>query len=186
VVSSHTIEADQLNMTQLTINTHGTTHLDAPFHFIADGKTVDQLDLSKCIGPARLIDLSNKNPNEPVEVADLEAHADVIVSGARILLRFNWDKVYPQPRYFTEHPYLTLEAARWLASREIAMLGIDSPTPNQNDWVEVHTILLAAEIIIVEALAHLERLPDREFLFMAAPLLIVGRDGAPIRALALV
>jgi kynurenine formamidase len=186
VTPTHTIESDQLNMTQLTINTHGTTHLDAPYHFVADGKTVDQLDLSKCIGPARLIDLTHKGPNEPVEVADLEPHADIVIPGARILLRFDWDKVYPEPRYFSDHPFLTIELSRWLASRGIAMLGLDSPTPNQTDWVEVHTILLSAEIVIVEALSHLERLPADEFFFMAAPLRIVGRDGAPVRALALV
>ena len=186
VTPSHTIEKDQLNMTLLTINTHGTTHLDAPFHFVANGRTVDQLDLSKCIGSARMIDLAHKGANEPVEVADLEAYADIVVPGARLLLRFDWDKVYPEARYFSEHPYLTVELAEWLASREIAMLGLDSPTPNQTDWVKVHTILLRAEIVIVEALAHLERLPNREFFFMAAPLRIVGRDGAPVRAMALV
>ena len=186
VVATHTLEKDKLHMTKLTINTHGTTHLDAPFHFLADGRTVDQLDLSKCIGPARVIDLTHKGPNEPVEVADLEAYADVIAPGARILFRFDWDKVYPEARYFTDHPYVTLELARWLASKRIALLGLDSPTPNQTDWVEVHTILLEAEIVIVEALTHLERLPAGEFFFMAAPLLIVGRDGAPVRALALI
>ena len=186
VVATHTLEKDQLHMTQLTINTHGTTHLDAPFHFVAEGKTVDQLDLAKCIGPARVIDLTHKEPNESVEVADLEPYAGMITPDARVLFRFDWDKVYPEARYFTDHPYITVDLARWLASRRIAMLGLDLPTPNQTDWLEVHTILLEAEIVIVEALTHLEQLPAGEFFFMAAPLLIVGRDGAPVRALALV
>jgi arylformamidase len=186
VTPTHTLEKDQLNMTLLTINTHGTTHLDAPFHFVADGRTVDQLDLSKCIGPARMIDLTHKGASQPVEIADLEAYDDTVVPGARLLFRFDWDKVYPEPRYFSDHPYLTVELAEWLASRKVAMIGLDTPTPNQTDWVKVHTILLRAEIVIVEALAHLERLPTHEFFFMAAPLLIVGRDGAPVRAMALV
>ena len=184
---SHTLEEDQLNATRLCIGTHGTTHLDAPYHFVPGGKTIDQLDLSKCIGPARVIDLTHKGDNDPVEVADLEKHDDIVTPGSRILLRFDWDRVYPDPRYIKDHPCITLDLAEWLASKRIALLGLDSPTPNQTDWVEAHTLLLEAEIVIVEALTRLDQLPlDRPFFFMAAPLLIMGRDGAPIRALALV
>jgi kynurenine formamidase len=173
-------------MTKLTINTHGTTHLDAPAHFLPDGKSVDELDLSKCIGPAKVINLTHKGSNEPVDVADLDLYASWVVPGARIILRFGWDRVYPQAHYITDHPYLTLGATEWFASRGIAMLGMDLPTPNQTDWIEAHTTLLQAGIVIVEALAHLDRLPVEEFFFMAAPLLILGCDGAPIRALGLV
>ena len=184
---SHTLEADQLNSTRLIIGTHGTTHLDAPYHFVPDGKTIDQLDLSKCIGSARVIDLTHKKPNDPVEPSDLAKYDDIIVPGARIMLRFGWDTVYPEPSYIKDHPYMTLGLCEWLASRQIAMVGMDSPTPNQTDWVEAHTLLLSAEIVIVEALTHLERLPaDEPFFLMAAPLLIMGRDGAPVRALAVI
>jgi kynurenine formamidase len=63
------------------------------------------------------------------------------------------------------------------------MLGMDLPTPNQTDWIAAHTTLLQAEIVIVEALGHLDRVTVDEFFFIAAPLLILGCDGAPIRAL---
>jgi kynurenine formamidase len=186
VITTNTIANDHMNATKLVISTHGTTHLDAPAHFIEGGKTIEQLDLSKCIGPARVVDLTHKGLKAPVDVGDLEAHASVFVPDARVLLRFGWDKVYPEPAYFSDHPFLTIGAATWLASRQIAMLGMDSPTPTPTDWIEVHKILLGAEIVIVEALAHLEQLPASEFFFMAAPLLILGREGAPVRALALV
>jgi arylformamidase len=186
VITTNTIANDHMNATKLVISTHGTTHLDAPAHFIEGGKTIEQLDLAKCIGPARVVDFASKGLKAPVDVSDLEAHAHVFVPGARVLLRFGWDKVYPEPAYFSDHPYLTIGAAAWLASRQIAMLGMDSPTPTPTDWIEVHRILLGAEIILVEALAHLEQLPEGEFFFMAAPLLILGREGAPVRALALV
>jgi kynurenine formamidase len=186
VVVTNTIANDHMNATKLVISTHGTTHLDVPYHFIDGGKTVEQLDLEKCIGPARVVDFTGKGQKAAVDVGDLEAHAGVFVPGARVLLRFGWDKVYPGPAYFSDHPYLTIGAANWLASRQIAMLGMDSPTPTPTDWIEVHTILLRAEIVLVEALAHLDQLPAGEFFFMAAPLLILGRDGAPVRALAIV
>jgi len=186
VVTTNTIANDHMNATKLVISTHGTTHLDAPSHFIDGGKTIEQLDLGKCIGPARVVDFTGIDRKAPVDVSDLEAHAHVFVPGARVLLRFGWDKVYPEPAYFSDHPYLTIDAAAWLASRGIALLGMDSPTPTPTDWIEVHKLLLGAEIVLVEALAHLEQLPAGEFFFMAAPLLILGREGAPVRALALV
>jgi len=187
VVETHTVAKDKMNATKLTINTHGTTHLDAPYHFFPAGRTVDQLDLSACIGSARVMDLTDKQGKVPVEAADLEQRAEIFKPGARVLLRFDWDRRYPKPEYFTDHPYLTLESCRWLAEHKVALLGMDSPTPNQTDWVEAHQTLLRAQIVIVEALANLDQLPlDREFLFMAAPLRLMGRDGAPIRALAIV
>src|SRR3990172_10338786 len=114
---THTLASDSFNLTKLTINTHGTTHLDAPSHFLETGKTVDQLDLSKCIGPALMINLDHKGPKDPVVVADLQAYADAIIPNSRVLMRFGWDGAYPDPRYFTDHPYLTLEVAKWFASR---------------------------------------------------------------------
>jgi len=80
---------------------------------------------------------------------------------------------------------LTLDAARWIAERRIGLLGMDTPTPS-TDWKECHHILLkkGVEIVIVEALTNLEKLPA-QFTFIGFPLNIKGRDGAPIRAVAL-
>jgi kynurenine formamidase len=183
---THTLTSDSFNLSKLTINTHGTTHLDAPSHFLETGKTVDQLNLSKCIGPALMINLSHKGPKDPVEVADLEAYAKDITPNSRVLMYFGWDKTYPEARYFTDHPYLSLNAAKWFASKGVGLLGFDIPTPNLDDAVEIHQILLNAEIVLVEALAKLDQLPPHGFLFMAVPLRILGCDGSPVRALAVV
>lgn len=77
---------------------------------------------------------------------------------------------------------MTLAASEYLASREIRMIGMDTPTPSQ-DWYEVHHVLLGKEIVIVETLTRLDELPDT-FVFMGFPLNIKGRDGSPIRAVA--
>ena len=79
---------------------------------------------------------------------------------------------------------MTLDAAEYLASRVLRLIGMDRPTPSQ-DWYEAHHILLGEEIVIVESLTGLDQLPD-EFVFMGFPLNIKGRDGSPIRAVAMV
>ena len=185
----HTIEESGYNTTRLALSSHHGTHLDAPLHFVADGAPVDRLDLAKCVGPALLVDLSAKKAGEPIDLSDLEPYRDRIGPGSRVVIRTGWDRVYPDPRYFTDFPYITLELARWLADRGIALLGMDMPTPNGNSLqatTDVHQALLEAEVVIVEWLARLEEIPGDEFYFIAAPLKIRGRDGSPVRALALV
>jgi kynurenine formamidase len=186
VIVHNTIDSIGYNMTQLSIGTHQGTHLDAPFHFLDDGKTVDQLDLHKCIGPALLVDLSHKKAKEPLTVEDFAHVADRIGEGTRLIYRTDWHKQFPHKHYFTDFPYMTIELAAWLAERKIGMIGMDVPTPNPTDFDPIHKILLREEIVIVEGLANLGDIGAEEFFFMAAPLRIKGRDGSPVRALAIV
>ncbi|RXZ79791.1 cyclase family protein [Paenibacillaceae bacterium] len=185
VVVHNTIETIGYNISQLSLSTHQGTHLDAPFHFLADGKTVEQLDLHKCIGEAFLIDLSHKQAKEPICVSDFLPFESYITEGSRIIYRTDWYKQFPGLHYFSDFPYMTLELAQWLADRKIGMIGMDVPTPNPADYDPVHKILLGAEIVIVEGLAYLDQVKQSEFFFMAAPLKVSGRDGAPIRAVAM-
>lgn len=185
VIVHNTTESIGYNITQLSMSTHQGTHLDAPFHFLDDGKTVEQLDLSKCIGEALLVDLSHKQPKEAITVQDFAPFADRIGEGTRLIYRTDWHKQFPHKHYFSDFPYMTVELAEWLAARKIALIGMDVPTPNPTDFDPVHKILLRAEIVIVEGLAHLGDIGTDSFFFMAAPLRIRGRDGSPVRALAM-
>lgn len=130
VKSYHTIAAAGYNTTRLSLSSHHGTHLDAPFHFLNDGFGVDRIDLAKCVGPAVIIDMSHKGPRASIGIEDLAPYADRIGQGARVILRTGWDRVYPDPRYFTDFPNITLAAATWLAEQGIALLGMDMPTPN--------------------------------------------------------
>ncbi|OMF26517.1 hypothetical protein BK133_20395 [Paenibacillus sp. FSL H8-0548] len=186
VIVHHTVDSMGYNMTQLSMSTHQGTHLDAPFHFLDEGKTVDELDLHRCIGEAMLVDLTHKKAGEPIIISDFGAYKDRIGEGTRLIFRTDWYKQYPHKHYFTDFPYMTLELAQWLADRKIAMIGMDIPTPNPTDFDPVHKILLGAEIVIVEALANLGDIGQEQFFFMAAPLKILGRDGSPVRAIAMV
>jgi len=189
VIPHNTVASIGYNITQISLSTHQGTHLDAPFHFYDDGKTVDQMRLDQFYGPATLIDLapgSRLAPKSPITPAMFQPHAKKFQRGAKIIYRTGWSRKFGTPEFFSDFPTLTLDAARWIAERRIGLLGMDTPTPS-TDWKDCHHILLkkGVEIVIVEGLTNLERLPA-QFTFIGFPLNIKGRDGAPIRAVALV
>jgi len=102
ICKSHRIDECGYRMSLLVLGNHSGTHLDAPSHFVEEGEGLDAVPLERCIGPAVVLDFSAKAPNEPITVSDLEAHADEIVEGARILLRTDWDRRFGEDAYFAE------------------------------------------------------------------------------------
>jgi arylformamidase len=185
VIEHYRIEDVGYNITQLLISTHTGTHLDAPFHFLDDGLTVDQLDLRRGFGPAWVLDFSHKGPNEEITAAELLPHESKLQAGSRLIFRTGWDRVYPEPRYFSDMSALSLEACRTLAERGVACVAIDTPSVNWSDYAAAHRALLGAEVLIVESLRGLERLKGDQVILVALPLRIRGRDGSPCRAVAL-
>lgn len=184
VKAHNTVESIGYNITQLSISSHQGTHLDAPYHFFNDGMTVDKLPLDSFTGKAICIDVSYKRPKQPLTVEDFLPYEEKIVEGSRIIYRTGWDRMFPRTEYFSDFPYLSMELAEWFAGKRIKMLGMDTPSPSAADWMYVHHALLGKGIVIVEGLANLEAL-DEEFIFIAAPLKIKGRDGSPVRAIAI-
>lgn len=172
------------NISQITIGSHQGTHLDAMYHFLDDGKTLDQMPLEWFYGPARLLRIP-KEANEELTVKDFLPYEELLVPGARIIFETGWHRHFGRDYFFSDFPSLSQEAARFLAEKNIRMLGMDMPTPGK-DWFELHhDILLPKEIVIVESLANLDKVPE-QFTFIGFPLNFKGRDGSPIRAVALV
>jgi len=189
IITHNTITSIGYNITQISMSTHQGTHLDAPRHFYDEGNPVDAVPLQRFFGPATLVDLAPGaalEPKQPITIDMLAAQADRFEPGAKIVYRTGWDRAFGQPRYFTDFPSLTPDAAEWIADRRIGLLGMDTPTPG-TQWKEIHLALLrpGTEIVVVEGLAHLDLLPAR-FTLAAFPLKITGRDGSPIRAVAIV
>jgi kynurenine formamidase len=178
-----TVATTQFNTTQITIGTHQGTHLDAMYHFLEDGKTVDRMPLEWFYGPARVLRIP-KQAGEEIALEDLRPFEPHLQPEAKVVLATGWHRHFGAPDFFTNYPSLTVEAARYLASRRIRLLGMDMPSPSQQ-WLEIHHLLQArdVEIVLVEALANLDALPD-EFTFIGFPLNFQGRDGSPIRAVA--
>ncbi len=173
------------NISQLSMSTHFGTHLDAPFHFFEDGETVEQLDLRRGIGPAVVIDLRHKVRNEEIGLEDLESYTHRLGRGSRVVLHTGWDQQYPQPHYFSDQPYIGLEACTWLVERGVSTVAMDMPTIFPAEYIKAHHILLGAKILVIEGLARLDQLTSDEVILMALPLRIRGRDGSPCRAIAL-
>ena len=183
IVPHGTTATLRYNITQIVMSSHQGTHLDAMFHFVEDGRTLDRMPLDWFHGPAHLLRIP-KPPRAEITPEDFLPYEHLLVPEAKIIYETGWHRRFGTPGFFDDFPTLTQDAARYLAGRRIRMLGMDTPTPSR-DWYEVHHILLgpAAEIVIVESLANLDRVPDT-FTFIGFPLNFKGRDGSPIRAVA--
>jgi kynurenine formamidase len=181
-----TMARDRCNVSRITMGSHVGTHLDAMAHFVPNGRTIEQMPLDWFHGPARVLRLP-KAPREEITKADFARHEALLAPGARVLFDTGWAREFGTERFFEDFPSMTQEAARYLASRRLRLIGMDTPTPGR-DYYEIHHTLLApdVEMVIVESLANLGALPeDAEFTFIGFPLRWAGGDGSPIRAVAL-
>ncbi|MFL6844116.1 MAG: cyclase family protein [Allosphingosinicella sp.] len=156
------------------------TYLDTPFHRYADGE-----DLA-AVGLERLAGLEGLCVRCEGTAADSDLFERLDVAGKAVLVHTGWDRHWRTDAYFTGHPYLTEAAARLLAERGAALVGIDSY--NIDDTATrrrpVHTILLGAGTLICEHMTNLGALPESGFRFTAAPPKIAGMGTFPVRAFA--
>jgi kynurenine formamidase len=160
------------------------TYLDSPFHRYADGKDLSELPLES------LADLEAVVIHAVgLRAIGLDAVYEVIVKNHAVLFRTDWWLHWGTPEYWSgNHPFLTAEAAQYLADEGAALVGIDSYNMDDtNDLTRpAHTILLGTEIPIVEHLCHLDLLPDASFRFSAVPVKVKGFGTFPVRAFAVV
>ncbi|RMF83291.1 MAG: cyclase family protein [Nitrospinota bacterium] len=180
------IDRDGFCVHQLHLGTHTGTHIDAPSHFIPAGRTIEQLELDRFIGPAVVIDCTDKGTREAITLEDITRHSGSIGAGDIVLFYTGWDRKLHSPRY-ADHPYLLPEGAEWLVEQGVKVVGIDALNidPTWTNHFPVHDILLGKEVLIVENLTNLDRIKDSRPLVMLLPLPLAGCDGSPIRAVAL-
>ena len=160
---------------QIIMNMHTGTHLDRGLHMIPDGTTVESLNLENVICPCKVLDLTN--------VASAITEADLsnkkISPGDFILL-----KTRNSTEDILEGEYVFLEksGAEFLQKKSIRGVGIDGlGIERSQPGHETHLTLLSSEIVILEGL-RLENVSEGEYFLFAAPILIVGAEAAPIRA----
>lgn len=189
VTTAKRLEVEGWNATTLSLYSHCGTHMDAPFHFLSDGHTLDQQDLSVCVGPATVINLAPASPSQLITVNDLGALADSIQPGARLLFRTDWYKRFGTPEYRNELPRISIELAQWLVEKQVAMIGVEPPSVadvnNMQELTDVHQTLFRGKVLIVEGLANMDQLRSTQVEFTALPLKIIGGDGSPVRAIAI-
>lgn len=161
------------------------TYVDSPFHRFADGKDLSELDLASLANlNGRVIRVTGR-AERAISPADLEG---LDLGGKAVLIHTGWDRHWKTEQYFDGHPYLTGDAAQYLAEAGPALVGIDSYNIDDTDDGSrpVHSILLRAGIPIAEHLCGLDRLPDEGFRFFAVPVKVKGFGTFPVRAFALV
>lgn len=167
---------------------HSGTHVDAPAHVLAGGATLAGLPLSRFAGPGVVLDLRQRAGLAVAEV-DLAPHLALLERErpAFVLLRTGDEALWGLPDYYPRGAYLAPEAAQLLAGLPgLSGVGLDagSADPAGSRELPAHHVLLGAGLVIVENLRGLGLLPGRGFTFLCLPLL--GLDGSPVRAAALV
>ena len=158
------------------------TYIDSPFHRYADGKDLSEMPLESVTELEGILFHTDQRSNG----AGLFGNADV--RGKAVLIHTGWDRHWRTDQYFEEHPFLTESAATWLKDAGATLVGIDSHNIDDISTGErpVHTILLGAEIPIVEHMCRLEAIPDGPFKFCAAPAKVKSVGTFPVRAYAVV
>ncbi|HLV02953.1 MAG TPA: cyclase family protein, partial [Acidobacteriota bacterium] len=159
------------------------TYIDSPFHRWADGPDLAALALEQVADLEGLV--FRADPSRRAIGPELFASAGTEgVRGKAVLVHTGWSRHWGTDAYYHGHPFLTQEAAQWLADAGVALVGIDSL--NIDDTADgrrpVHSILLRAGIPIVEHLCRLEELPDSGFRFHAVPVKVRGFSSFPVRA----
>jgi len=159
------------------------TYLDSPFHRYADGADLSELKLAALADVPGIVVRRPWENGLALEPGHLEG-ADV--AGKAVLVHTGWDRHWRTDGYFGEHPYLTAEAADWLAEHGAVVVGIDSVNiDNMHARARpVHTRLLGAGIPICEHMTGLGSLPDEGFRFAAVPPKVKGMGTFPVRAYA--
>lgn len=189
---------DEATAYQLVMNEHTGTHVDAPAHFLPPGhphhRWVDEVPVDQWIGQACLIGCETVAPRSAVgadHVRAWEADHGRIERGDIPVFAFGWWRkwaVRPDDGGFlTDWPGLGLDCVELLLDRSIKAVGVDTLSPDVygDTSSPVHRALLGEGVVIVENLAHLDRVPPR-FTLLALPLKVKGGSGAPCRATGLV
>lgn len=180
------IETEGRETRKITLGTHTGTHIDAPLHFIKDGKTIEQIPLEKLVGDVTIVDFSHFKENQAI-TKELLSKLQI---SKRMIFKFGWQKFWNSDKFYKNHPYFTKEAASYLVSKNIELIGYDTPSPDSSrvdstndEDSPIHKIFLENEIVLLEYLANLDKITNYDnWKIVVAPLRIEGVDGCPVRA----
>ena len=184
------VKEDGYNLELLFLSTHTGTHMDAPYHFLEKGAKIHEISLKKLVSEAVLIK-SKKNGGESITKTDIqkfEKKHGKIASFSSVIFYTGWQRNLQKKYYFTKNPGLSVSAAKYLASKKINLVGVDSPSIDlgTDSKFSVHQIFAKKGILIVENLANLEKIKSSKFHLVVLPLKLKNATGSPVRAIAFV
>ena len=191
----------------LTLSSHGTTHLDAPWHYgpKSGGEramTIDELPLSWCHGPGVCLDMRSKKDGEAILVSDIKAWEEEhgpICAKTIVLVMTGMDRLLGSKSYFTTGPWVSAAATRYLLEKGVRITGIDAwgwdgplnhmarrAKAGEGEFWEGHYVGLETPYGHLERLAGLCQLPARGFTVSCFPLKVKGGSAGPSRVVAMV
>ena len=184
------IKDDGYNLELLFLSTHTGTHLDAPHHFLEKGAKIHEISLKKLVTEAVLIQ-SRKKGGESITKADVqkfEKKYGKIEGFSSVIFSTGWQRNLQKKYYFTKNPGLSVSAAKYLVSKKISLVGIDSPSIDLGTDIKfsVHQIFAKKGMLIVENLANLDKIKSTKFYLVVLPLKLKNATGSPVRAVAFV
>lgn len=189
-------KGDPYRITRLSAPMHAFTHVDAPLHMEPGRESIDQVDLASLCGPAVVVDLTPVEPDQEISPGRLAECWQEVSEGDIVLLKTEWDRQQgiDSREYWSRAPYLSPQAAAWLAQQPIKAVGYDfpqdhaireipdrHPTPAE---MPTHDLVLRKGIYMIEYLCNLSSLRQRRLEVFALPLKVQGSEGACARVAA--
>jgi len=179
-IKQETIEYEnrKVTLSSLSMSSHTGTHIDAPLHFIKNGKGIDKISLNTVVGPAKVIEIKDETSIKIDEIKDLN-----INKGDRILFKTkNSEKKWENMPFFKNYVYLSAKASEYLVEKQVQIIGIDylSIGGFYEDGSKTHHSLLGAGIWVIEGL-YLNNVKPGNYELICLPLKIKNGDGAPAR-----
>jgi len=171
------INQDGWNETRISLSSHLGTHIDAPYHMVETGKTINEYPIDYFCGNGIVVDVRDQQI--------IEIDSSLLQNQDIVLFYTGNTKNISKKTYFDSSPVLSENTAKSLIKKQIRLVGIDSWTIDQEPY-KIHKMLLTQDILIIENLVSLDTLLNKSFLFYALPLPIIRGDGAPCRVIAIV
>jgi arylformamidase len=183
------IARDGYTVERLNALTHSGTHMDAPYHFLESGRTVDQIAPTDLTGVGAVLDLRKELNGNVIPIAAIERHWPKTFQPEIVLLETGWSHSRaPTKKYLYDFPGIDPSTAEWLVKKKVKGVGTDTLgiDPYANSKFEAHKVLLGHDIWILEALDHLDTLKEgTSYTIVAAPLKLEGASGAMSRVFAI-
>ena len=184
------IKEDGYNLEVLFLSSHTGTHMDAPHHFLEKGAKIHEISLKKLVSEAALIQC-RKNGGQSITKTDIqkfEKNHGKIENFSSVIFYTGWQKNLQKKYYFTKNPGLSVSAAKYLTSKKISLVGIDSPSIDlgKDPKFSVHKIFAKKGVLIVENLANLDKIKSPTFHLVVLPLKLKNATGSPVRAIAFI
>ncbi len=183
-----TLESVGRNTHRIVLGSHSGTHIDAPFHFLSEGYTMEMIDVDYLWGDVRVVDFRSKKRGDVVQLEDIKS----IPVEKRMLFAFGWYHNWKLDVYYRGFPYFSAEAVDYLIDNGMKMMAMDTPSPDDGSSISQsgisdspnHKKLLSKGVVIVEYLCNTDVLePEKRYEIAAFPLKVKGSDGSPARVM---